>query len=525
MSNEMPNPSSGLEEVEERLKKARNRRNGGSRLPFIAGGAAVLLAALLLIPKGGGKAPAESQPAQAAETQAVEPTLSPEEQAREAREQAIDEEIASYGTLGIVQVDGYLNMHDGPAQKDDIIGKLYDGSACEILGEEDGWLHVTSGGISGFIHPDYVLQGEGAEIAAREEIRDRAEVTAEKLFVRAAPSTDAEILGSVLKNERYVVFEEKDGWYRMDEGWISGEYATVRPCLNVARRLDLRAMVLNMYNELGISMVDNYLNIRKEPSEEGEIIGKLTRKAGCDILEVQGDWLKIHSGDVTGYVKAEYIATGEQARQEAVEIAELMAIVNTDVLNARAEPKEDSPIWTQISNSQRYPVLEQLDGWVRIELEEDESAYVKTDFVDVRYALNEAIHFSPAEEAAMKSASLRQQIVNYALQFLGNPYVWGGTSLTRGCDCSGFTMKILENFGVSLPHYSGSQAQMGSKVTSDSMRPGDLIFYSNSRGTINHVAMYIGNGQIVHAASRRSGIKISSWNYRTPRAIRNMLGD
>ena len=162
---------------------------------------------------------------------------------------------------------------------------------------------------------------------------------------------------------------------------------------------------------------------------------------------------------------------------------------------------------------------------MRIELEEDESAYVKTDFVDVRYALNEAIHFSPAEEAAMKSASLRQQIVNYALQFLGNPYVWGGTSLTRGCDCSGFTMKILENFGVSLPHYSGSQAQMGSKVTSDSMRPGDLIFYSNSRGTINHVAMYIGNGQIVHAASRRSGIKISSWNYRTPRAIRNMLGD
>ena len=125
----------------------------------------------------------------------------------------------------------------------------------------------------------------------------------------------------------------------------------------------------------------------------------------------------------------------------------------------------------------------------------------------------------------MASASRRQQIVEFATQFLGNPYVWGGTSLTNGCDCSGFTMKVMENFGVSLPHYSGSQAQCGTKVDSSSMRPGDLIFYGNKSGTINHVSMYIGNGQIVHAASRRSGIKISTWNYRSPKAIRNVLGD
>jgi len=162
---------------------------------------------------------------------------------------------------------------------------------------------------------------------------------------------------------------------------------------------------------------------------------------------------------------------------------------------------------------------------VKIELEEDDEVYVKSEYVEVRYALNEAIHFSPAEEAAMQSLSRRQQIVNYALQFLGNPYVWGGTSLTNGADCSGFTMRVMEHFGVSLPHYSGSQAQMGKKVSSSEMRPGDLVFYSNSGGRINHVGIYIGNGQIVNAASRRSGIKISNWNYRTPRAIRNVLGD
>ncbi len=221
----------------------------------------------------------------------------------------------------------------------------------------------------------------------------------------------------------------------------------------------------------------------------------------------------------------DYILTGQAAKDEALQVAELMAIVNTDMLNARTEPSTDSKIWTQISNNERYPVLKQIDGWIQIELEENSSAYVSTDYVDVRYALPEAIKFSPLEEKANAQASFRAQVVNYALQFLGNPYVWGGTSLTKGADCSGFTMSVYAHFGIGLPHYSGSQAGMGKAVKSSEMRPGDLIYYADSKGTINHVSMYIGNGQIVHAASRRSGIKISTWNYRTPVKIRNMIGD
>ena len=209
-----------------------------------------------------------------------------------------------------------------------------------------------------------------------------------------------------------------------------------------------------------------------------------------------------------------------------------MASVNTDRLNVRTEPSTDAPIWTQISKEERYSVIQQLDGWVEIELDETDGegtdhAYISTrdNNVEVRYALPEAIKFSPLEEAAQAAASLRTQVVNYALQFVGNPYVWGGTSLTNGVDCSGFTMQVMKHFGVSLPHYSGSQAKMGKSVSSSEMRPGDLVFYANSGGTVNHVAMYIGNGQVVHAASSRSGIKISSWNYRTPKTIRNVLGD
>ena len=198
-----------------------------------------------------------------------------------------------------------------------------------------------------------------------------------------------------------------------------------------------------------------------------------------------------------------------------------MAIVSTDMLNARTEPNTDSAIWTQISNNERYLVLNQLDGWVEIELDET-SAYVATDYVDVRYALNEAIKFSPLEE----KASLRSQLVNYALQFVGNRYVWGGNDPHTGADCSGFVKYCYAHVaGVTLERVSRAQAKQGRKVTAETMKPGDLVFYTNRSGTVNHVAMYIGNGQIVHAASRKSGIKISNWRYRTPYRIVNMLGD
>ena len=198
-----------------------------------------------------------------------------------------------------------------------------------------------------------------------------------------------------------------------------------------------------------------------------------------------------------------------------------MAIVSTDRLNAREQPTQESKIWTQISNNERYPVTEQLDGWVGIELDTSE-AYVSTDYVDVRYALPEAVKFSPLDG----NQSLRNKMVNYGLQFVGNRYVWGGNDPHTGADCSGFVKYVYSHVaGVSLPRTSREQARQGTQIKSSQMRPGDLIFYTNRGGTVNHVAMYIGNGQIVHAASRRSGIKISTWNYRTPYRIVNMLGD
>lgn len=142
----------------------------------------------------------------------------------------------------------------------------------------------------------------------------------------------------------------------------------------------------------------------------------------------------------------------------------------------------------------------------------------------MRYALTEAIKFSPLEEKANQETSLRSKVINYALQFVGGRYVWGGTNPNTGADCSGFVQYVMRNAaGRSLPRTSREQAKAGRAIKSSEMKPGDLIFYANSKGTVNHVAMYIGNGQIVHAASRRSGIKISTWNYRSPKTIRRVI--
>lgn len=468
-----------------------------------------------------------------------EPTLSPEELAAQQEAGEKQAVVDAYSNLGLVQVSGYLNVREEPGPSGKIIGKLQQNSACEIIGTEGEWYHITSGGIDGYIHGQYVVTGDEAKEAALQYVTRMAVVNTEKLNIRREPAIDpSNVVGQALINERYTIEEETDGWIKIAEGYVSADYVTVRYALNEARKLDLKAMALNQYDNIVISKVNNYLNVRKEPSTESmsNVIGKFPSKAAGEILEMLDGWYKIKSGNITGYITADpqYVAVGQEARDLALESATLMAIVNTDMLNVRSEPNTDSKIWTQISKEERYPVAAQLDGWVQIELDtgdssaegEGDKAFISTreNNVEVRYALTEAIKFSPLEEKANQQASLRNKVVNYALKFVGNRYVWGGTNPNTGADCSGFVQYVMRNAaGVSLPRTSREQAKTGRSISSSEMRPGDLIYYAGSNGVINHVAMYIGNGQIVHAASRRSGIRISTWNYRKPKYIRSYL--
>lgn len=498
----------------------------------------------------------------------LETTLSAEEIAEQEHDATVQAVLDGYANLGIAEVSGYLNVRKTPEAFGEVIGKLQRGAACEVVDtSNEGWYKISSGGVTGYVSSQYIHTGDKAKEMAAEFVAERAVVQANKLNVRAEASPEGEIVGQVLEGERYLVKGQQDGWVQIDDGFISADYVEIRYTLNEARKQDMRTTVLSLYDNLGVSNVSNYLNVRDNPSEtNGKIIGKLAGNAGCDILDETDDgWYKIRSGKVTGYVKAEYILTGQAAKDKAMQVSELMAIANTDGVNVRSEPNTDSSIWTQIASNERFHVLSQQDGWVEIELD-DTNAFISSDYVDVKYGLNEAVKYTPivvepskpkttkaassntgssntgsssskpssssgktndgaAGSNAGSVSSKRAEIANYAVQFVGNPYVWGGTSLTNGADCSGFTMSVMKKFGVSLPHSSRSQASCGKSISSSQMRPGDLIFYTGSNGVINHVALYIGNGQVCHASSAKTGIKISSWNYRTPAKIVNVLGD
>lgn len=578
------------EENIERLKKIRQKRTSGVSMKYMAGAGAAVAVVIVVAVAGGvlgksgesraGRIKVETVEA-SLETTAppetsgepasivLETTLSAEEIAEKEHDEAVQKVLDGYANLGIAGVSGYLNVRKIPETYGEVVGKLLSGGACEIIDTStDGWYKISSGGVTGYVSSQYIYTGDKAREVAAENVIERAVVSTDKLNVRKEPSQDSEIMGQVYKDERYPVESVQDGWVQIDDGYLSADYVTVRYALNEARKQDMRTTVLSLYDNLGVSNVSNYLNVRDKASErDGKIIAKLPSNAGCDILETTDDgWYKIRSGKITGYVKSEYILTGQQAEDKAMQVAKLMAIANTDGVNVRSEPNTESSIWTQIASSEKFLVASQQDGWVEIELD-DSTAFISSDYVDVKYGLNEAIPYTPVVEAPAKGngstgsskpsggttskpgkggsskpsggsandgaagssagsvSSKRAQIANYAVQFVGNPYVWGGTSLTNGADCSGFTMSVMAHFGVSLPHSSSAQAGCGKSIKSSQMRPGDLVFYSGSGGGINHVALYIGNGQVVHASSKRTGIKISSWNYRSPSKIVNVLGD
>ena len=513
--------------------------------------AVLAFAAIKWSRNNGGKAATASSVSTASEAETA--PLTEEELKELERRNAIDNELSAYTDLAIVDVSGYINVRSQPDVLDmtNIIGQLQDGAACSIISQEGDWYLVESGGIRGYASAQYFITGEDAVNQAKNDFADRAIIETEVLNIRSAPTVDAEnVIGKARVGERYEVLElQDDEWARIkadfsedyEEAYIfTGDgNAVIRYCLNEARRLDLREMALTQFDQLVVAATDGYINIRETPEDEGisNIVGQFPEHAGGELLEtVEADgrtWYKIRSGGVTGYVSAEYCVTGNEARNIAVDAAQLTAYITTDALNVRSEPSLEATAWTQVTRDQSYHVLDQLDGWVEIELDgtDDEEgsdrAFISTrdNNVEVTYGLPVAIEYYPALEAENAQMAFRNSIVNYAVQFVGNPYVWGGTSLTNGADCSGFVQSVLRHFGISVPRVSRDQARSGNRITSDQMRPGDLVFYANSSGTINHVAMYIGNGQVVNAASRRSGITIYRWNYRTPVAIRDVIGD
>lgn len=306
----------------------------------------------------------------------------------------------------------------------------------------------------------------------------------------------------------------------------------------------------DLFRNLVIAQVNDYVNVRSIPGEEGDILGKLYNNSVGTFLGEENGWYQITSGTVTGYVKAEYCVTGDAAIELAKQVGTRLATVTTTTLFVRTEPTTESSVMGMVPIEEELLVLEEGDGWVKVDIEEG-TGWVSADYVTLH---SEFVQAESKEEeqkrlekeeeerrkarAAAAAAQSQSQskdtpavyvpagggsemgnaVAEYALQFVGNPYVYGGTSLTDGADCSGFVMSVYANFGVSLPHSSAADRKQGYAVDGlENAQPGDLICYSG------HVALYIGDGQIVHASSSKTGIIVSKANYKKILAIRRIF--
>lgn len=361
------------------------------------------------------------------------------------------------------------------------------------------------------------------------------------------------------------------------------------------------------YDNIGISVAADYVNVRKKPNTDSKVLGKLYRGSAATIQDRTGDWVKIRSGQVEGYIKSDYLAIGFSAEKLVDKFGTKIATINTETLKVREAKNTECAVLTLVSGEESFEILREDKEWVKIMVDGDTKGFVSKEYVDISVKFKKAVSIEEEREEARKKAAaaaaaaredMAQQpsqpssnsgssgnssssngnsgsgsssnnsgggssiqgsagksnhsdsskkpsggssggsnnsssaigsgdgsaIASYALQFVGNPYVYGGSSLTHGTDCSGFTQAVFRKFGISLPRTSGSQSGVGKKISVSSARAGDLIFYAKN-GRVNHVAICIGGGRVVHASNPTTGITTSNMNYRTPYCARRVIGD
>ena len=384
---------------------------------------------------------------------------------------AAETDTSMTGELAFAQCEEYINIRQEPDENSEVVAKIYNDNAATIISKTGDWYQITSGNAFGYVKADYLVTGDEASAIAEKVQYHIARIHPEELYIRSEKSEESTAVGSVHQaDEVDAVSYDNGAWIQIvaddgTKGYINAYYADYLTCYPVAETLEEEQDRLR--NQADTSETS-------EGSGQGAIYGVEKAAEYTEPVSYDSD----NSSD-TGSVAD---GSGNDGYTESSDSYDSgYSEENTDTSTA--------------DGSQDYST----------DTSGDESWDNSSE--------------APATEDTSSSSDLGQQIASYAVQFVGNPYVYGGTSLTNGADCSGFVQSVFANFGIGLSRTAASQASGGTSVSLDSLQAGDLLFYSSS-GSIDHVALYIGGGQIVHAANSASGIIISNAYYSTPVAAR-----
>lgn len=380
-----------------------------------------------------------------------------------------------YDTIAVSRCYDYVNVRSMPSTDGEILGKIYDGCAATILEVEGDWYKIESGSVEGYIKAEYFVTGAEAEALAEKLANKIATVNTTTLRVRASADINSDCVTFVPLGEEFMIMEEENGWGRIEidastNGWVSMEFLDVRVEFDTAVSIE---------------------------EEEAKI-------AEQEAAKKRADEARIHAEEEAQAAR-QRAEESRKREEESKKAAQATTIVETTTAEATTAAETE-----QVTEAQMPQGAEETQPQTEVQAEPETEAITEPETTQ---AETEAQTQAPEIADSNANAALREAIVTYALQFVGNPYVYGGNSLTNGTDCSGFVKLIYQEFGYSLTRRASLQYNEGRRISVDELKPGDLIFYGN--GEVDHVTMYIGNGQVVHASTARTGIKISSMNYRS----------
>ena len=488
------------------------------------------------------------------------------------------------GTMGFAQTDSYLNVRASGDTDGEVIGKVYNNGSVEILDVDDnGWYYIKSGNVEGYVAGQYVATGGTAEKIAEDTGYTTAEVGADILNVRRDPSEDSDVVDTVSSSNHLEVVEDDGDWVKVVTdagiyGYVSTDYVNVTTDYATGETVEEEQERLN--KEWLEYLAQQEAAAQAAAASQAAADASYTDSSYTDTSSADQAYSDAQAAadaaaaeaqaqaDAAAQAQAEADAAAAQAQaaQDAAaqaastdvdslyqayltaQSAADEAVANgsdADTINATAQAAQDAyAVYVEAQNQAdaaaqaAADAQAQADAAAQAQADAEAAAQAQADAEAAAAAAAQEASEAQAQAAQTEApqteaentssgssssgSSLGAQVAAYATQFVGNPYVWGGSSLTGGADCSGFTMAVYSQFGVSLPHSAAAQSGYGSDVSLSDLQPGDLLFYDNGGG-IGHVTMYIGNGQVVHASSSTTGIIISSVDYRTPVCARRLV--